>query len=173
MNSILSSKMSSSVYWEVGWVVSRVLCLPYVTCCLRNEPYSAQLHLSYIQLRLRFHYSNSVWLARKRASVAIHFLVNVSVMTSLSVWMILASLTDYTYTDRKVCSLSGSPLATAITCTVFLFAGSVSGWFGNVSERYLTVEEIRCACFDDSGPRRVFLSLALVCLGEIPGWSCQ
>ena len=98
-------------------------------------------------------YSYSVWLARKRALVTIHFISNVSVMTSLSVWLILVSLTDYTYTDRKVCWLSGSPLATTI------FAPSPFG--------------IRCTCFDDSGPRRVFLSLALVCLGEIPGWSCQ
>ena len=32
---------------------------------------------------------------------------------------------------------------------------------------------IRCACSAYSGPRKVLLSLALVCLGEIPGWSCQ
>ena len=102
---------------------------------------------------VQVNYSYSVWLARKRALVTIHFLSNVSVMTSLSVWLILVSLTDYTYTDRKVCWLSGSPLATT------KFAPSLFG--------------IRCTCFDDSGPRRVFLSLALVCLGEIPGWSCQ
>ena len=102
---------------------------------------------------VQVNYSYSVWLARKRALVAIHFLSNVSGMTSLSVWLLLVSLTDYTYTDRKVCWLSGSPLATT------KFAPSPC-W-------------IRCTCFDDSGPRRVFLSSALVCLGEIPGWSCQ
>ena len=71
---------------------------------------------------VQVNYSYSVWLARKRALVAIHFLSNVSGMTSLSVWLLLVSLTDYTYTDRKVCWLSGSPLATT------KFAPSLSGF---------------------------------------------
>ena len=90
----------------------------------RNKVFVFLEYCSYstIEHYTQANYSYSVWLARKRALVAIHFLSNVSGMTSLSVWLLLVSLTDYTYTDRKVCWLSGSPLATT------KFAPSLSGF---------------------------------------------
>ena len=82
----------------------------------------------------------------------------VSVLTSLSVWIILASLTDYTYTDRKV-----------VCCQVAAVL-QILFWFRRNSPEFprdrksLLLTRVR---------RKIFLSPALVCLREIPGWSCQ
>ena len=80
----------------------------------RNKVFVFLEYCSYstIEHYTQANYSYSVWLARKRALVAIHFSGNVSVVASLSVWILLVSLTEYTYTDRKVCLLTGSPCAT-------------------------------------------------------------
>ena len=76
-------------------------------------------------------YSACGWLGTKVSLVTIHRFHIASVLTSLSVWLLLAFLTDYTYTDRKVCLLPGSSMAPSFDTVSSETGVSLLDWLGS------------------------------------------